>query len=147
MNYLKEIIAVVPGPLLAWVNGWIHVFEGTFLVRPGSGPSLDSTGAAIATVASIVIAYLCRHVRSTFLIFGSLGCAVVSIGAFIAILWIRGTLSEPAPRQVVESWYYRWDVIYIGFLVFVVLTILLAIMSLLNRQTRMPPANAAESPQ
>jgi hypothetical protein len=135
-KYAKAIVAVVPGPILAWINSYIAIFNGSILVRQYSETTLNVTAAALGTVVTIVLAQVFWKTQPRDLVRGSILSLSSAAIAFLIIIVLRGQLRQALPEKEVDILYYIWDIAYVLMLILIVVAILLAIMSYLNRPSR-----------
>lgn len=129
----KALVAVAPGPVIAWIADLFEVFDRTYIIRPGSSPHLARTAIALGLVLTLVacgvwvkedagqLARLC---------FRSLGAAAL---AFIYILGVRYWLAQNPVRRTAETLYFAYDLGTLVFMCAALLAIVFAILSAENR--------------
>jgi hypothetical protein len=133
---VKSLLAIAPGPIVAWVVSFTNVFQGSFFAPVEYLGTADTSVAALSTILSIVVWYGFRSSPKYRLRVS----AVVSVTVFILAIGVCGGiyfyLSEPRPREVVERWYVVWAFVYTFGMTMGILAIVFAILSAVGGRGR-----------
>src|SRR3972149_189602 len=140
MSKLFTIItSVSPGIIVVWVIKWIGIFDGSSLQRPNANIYvLNLTAASLSTVLIVIVVAIFSTKKKYYLKYYGLTCLILMIGFLFTIIRIRYILSWFNPRDYVESLYLFWDMLYIGFLISMVVSLPFFILYFLRDQQDKP---------
>ena len=140
MSKLFTIItSVSPGIIVVWVIKWIGIFDGSSLQRPNANIYvLNLTAASLSTVLIVIVVAIFSTKKKYYLKYYGLTCLILMIGFLFTIIRIRYILSWSNPRDYVESLYLFWDMLYIGFLISMVVSLPFFILYFLRDQQDKP---------
>jgi hypothetical protein len=127
MKSLKTLMAIVPGPLIGWVNQWAGIFGRTGVVaNPVWQHSADLTAASIATVMAVSLWAILRQKNKgtidVLILFG-LSATVILFGACVIFHFY---LDKPHSRDLSESLIHTWFGIYVIMIQMAIGTVTLA---------------------
>ena len=127
-DYIKALVAFVPGSFAIWVNKWQGLFAGTDFspLYPVGNP--DTAAAALGTLAAAVLAVSTRQWTRPRLRRAAVISLIVAVCGFLAILIIRLALGY-TNRNLTNLLYRSWELVYIISLVAAVCAVLWGIMT------------------
>jgi len=127
---LSKIVALLPGPIVAWVNSWIDLLGNTILVHFAWQESADATALFIVVIAVVIIGLTCTNLKSITLRVLSWCSTGVAGLALVTCLALRYIVSSPGDGERIA--FLRddvWQYSYVALIVFSMVSLTFAILS------------------
>ena len=124
----RVMLSIVPGPVLAWVNKWLAVFDGaTFLSSHAWVQQADRNAAALSVPFVIISALVGGQEARSTLRRAILWSVVSAIGFAFACFCLRLFLAGPTDQpRLSETLELIWQALYVLMIVSLTLAITLA---------------------
>jgi hypothetical protein len=131
---LKNIVQVVPAPLVIWVTQWLDLFSLSVFTYPGWRIQAQNTAAALGVVAAIAIALTLKGARVSFLRRSAIFSLVIAVGILAACWYIWVRLGNAMSAQDAKWLQDVWEGLYILAMVLIVATISMGLLSIKRRK-------------
>jgi hypothetical protein len=126
----RLVLSVVPGPVVAWLNKWLALFDGaTFILSPTWVHDADTNAAAFSVPAVVVAAAFGAQKPKTWLAKAIVLTVVCAAVAALLCFCLRSYLSVPNALLTIDTLLERvWQMSYVIVIVLVSLAITFAVL-------------------
>lgn len=131
------LVAFGPAEILAFLNKWFDLLQGTGLAHPHWRHAANNLALAIATLLMIVIFIVFLRCRESVMRRAAIAGFIASVVALALCALVKQHTSEMPSRLDIEQWKRYWHVTYVGMAVIWLGTVSILSMYLLKHAQEM----------
>jgi hypothetical protein len=126
----RWLLSAVPGPLAAWANKWLALFDNlTLLANPSWTADADLNAAALSVPLALIASYTLEARSRDWLLKAVIGslifAALMGISCFVLRLYLLGPPYYPAIDDMLEQ---VWELFYVLMIVSIIMAITFAVL-------------------
>lgn len=113
MSWFKRIAALLPAPIMAWLNKWLGLLEGTGLSHPHWRQQANNITLAISVLLVLVLFVVFRRTTEQALKKIVLAAFVLSIVALAACVLMKRWTAAAMTMIDIEMYKSYWQLSYV----------------------------------
>ena len=113
-SWLMPIASFVPAPILAWLNQWFDLLQGTGLAHPHWRRTANAQVVVVSILLVVIIFILCRGRSEQVLRRATIGGFIASVLALAGCALVRQVTNQMESQFDIEQWKMYWHITYVA---------------------------------